>query len=105
MDQQKGFSLIEVLLSFMLTTTVVFFLLELYGTGHLFLNQVLMRTHASTILDSVDEALISGADSKTLLTDPYTLHLVQNREHSKIELYRANQIPLLTRDYLRIKAW
>lgn len=58
MDQNKGFSLIEVLLSLMLTITLVLFLLELQGTTHLFFKQCTTRTNELVRLDWDDEALL-----------------------------------------------
>jgi prepilin-type N-terminal cleavage/methylation domain-containing protein len=58
MDQKKGFSLIEVLLSLTLTTVLVLFLLELQGTTHLFFKQCTMRTNEFARLDWDDEALL-----------------------------------------------
>jgi Tfp pilus assembly protein PilV len=55
MNQSKGFSLIEVLLSLMLTTTLVFFLLELQGNARLYFKQTLFRTQDLSFRDQADE--------------------------------------------------
>lgn len=97
MTQQKGFSLIEVLLSLILTTTIAFFLLQLQGTSHSFLNQFIIQTQASLILDRIDEELVLGGKNRFKPVDPYTLHIEQNMEATKIHLSWFNKVHSLTR--------
>jgi prepilin peptidase dependent protein C len=97
MTQQKGFSLIEVLLSLMLTTTVAFFLLHLQGTSHSFLHQFIVQTQASILLDRIDEELLLGVKNRFKPVDPYTLHIEQNMDDTKIQLSWFNQAHSLTR--------
>ena len=103
MDRSKGFSLIEVLLSLMLTTTIVFFLLELYGTSFIFFNQALSEIHAANIMDLVEESLILEEKYPSNIDSRYAVHLIQNSEQLKLELYGNKQSPLLTRRYSKIK--
>lgn len=74
MDKQKGFSLIEVLVSFLLTTTVVFFLLELYGISGVFFQKNLQTVQ----LDSLEESLILSEQAHTLINSNNNVHHVQN---------------------------
>jgi prepilin peptidase dependent protein C len=79
MNQQKGFSLIEVLLSLVLVTTVTLALLQQHDQTNLLLNQLLLRTGASQFLDEVDEALVINAD--LIPTAPSTYRFkVQHQE-------------------------
>lgn len=52
MNQQKGFSLIEVLLSLMLTATVALALLQLQVQAQCFLTKLVMRIEESHLLDN-----------------------------------------------------
>lgn len=52
MNQQKGFSLVEVLLSLMLTSTVALALLQLQAEAQLFLTKLVMRIEESHLLDN-----------------------------------------------------
>lgn len=52
MNQQKGFSLIEVLLSLMLTSTVALALLQLQAQAQLFLTKLVLCIQESHLLDN-----------------------------------------------------
>ncbi len=57
MEQQKGYSLIEVLISLILVSTVALTLLEQQLQTKHILNQLIVRTENTQLLDSVDEHL------------------------------------------------
>lgn len=99
MSQHKGFSLIEVLLSLMLTTTVALLLLQLQNTTSLFVSQIAHHSQASSILDHADEELLLGAKRRFKPVDPYTLHIEQNLEHTKVNVSWFNQSSMLSRLY------
>jgi len=99
MNQKKGFSLIEVLLSLVLTTTIALFLLQLQNTTSLVVNQVTQQSQASSILDHADEELLLWAKQRFKPVDPYTLHIEQNDAHTKVHLSWLNQSHVLSRIY------
>jgi prepilin-type N-terminal cleavage/methylation domain-containing protein len=99
MCQQKGFSLIEVLLSLMLTTTIALLLLQLQNHTSLFVNQVVQNSQASSILDQADEELLLGTRQRFKPVDPYTLHIEQNIEHTKVSVSWLSQSYMLSRIY------
>lgn len=59
MNQQKGFSLIEVLLSLLLVTTLAIALIQQQSQSKYLLNQLLIRTQATHHLDQIEETLMT----------------------------------------------
>ncbi|RUR06469.1 hypothetical protein [Legionella sp. km772] len=102
MDNHKGFSLIEILLSFLLLTASLVFLLDLYGVGLGFFQQTLQNAQASSLLDSVEETLIVTEQLRPSITSDYELRLVNNSTGLKLELLLKKQGYLLTRRYATI---
>lgn len=103
MYQQYGFTLVEVLLSLVLTTTVALLLLEFQSKTSLFINQVIQQNQASSILDHADEDLLFGAKHRFKPVNPYTLHIEQNGEHTKLNVFWLAPENSLSRTYLEPK--
>ena len=80
MNQQKGFSLIEVLVSLMLVTTVGLALLEQQGQTKQRLTQLVLRANASQFLDHVDESLFVGIDKLPNAPSPYHFIFEKNKQ-------------------------
>lgn len=99
MEQQKGFSLIEVLVSFLLMTTVGFFLLEFYGRSVAFFQQTLQSTQAASLLDSFEDVLITGRNAQAPVDSDYELRLVQESGTFNLEILSNKNHPLLIRHY------
>lgn len=99
MDHIKGFSLIEVLLSLMLTTTIALFLLQLHGMAHVWLNQFIQYSQAASLLDHADERIVLGAKQRFKPVDPYLLYLEQNTEHKKLDVFSKSGTLILSRTY------
>ncbi|KTD25052.1 prepilin-type N-terminal cleavage/methylation domain-containing protein [Legionella israelensis] len=60
MERQKGFSLIEVLVSLILLTTTVLALLQQQWHSHRLLNQLSLQSGALQMLDNASEYCLSG---------------------------------------------
>lgn len=86
MEKLKGFSLIEVLISLVLTTSVAFILLDFQSNNFLLLSQYTTKNHVSTLLDTIDEELLLGVSDRFKPVDPYTLHIEQKSEELKLQI-------------------
>ena len=86
LNQQKGFSLIEVLVSLMLLTTLGVALLEQQGQTRQLLTQLALRTKASQFLDQVDESLFIGVDKLPAAPFPYHFMLQKNKQNFILRL-------------------
>ena len=84
MINPRGFSLIEVLISLVLTSTIAFFLLELYSFGFMFFNQSMIHSDASARLDEIDELLI--ADEDFFPNKLFRLSITQTEIHTQLAL-------------------
>jgi prepilin-type N-terminal cleavage/methylation domain-containing protein len=99
MTQQKGFSLIEVLLSLMLTTTVAFCMLHLHAVSHSLLKQFILQTHASTLLDRIDEEFLLQGKNLFRPAEPYILDIEENREDTKVQISWFHHAYYITRTH------
>lgn len=95
--EQHGFSLIEVLLSLLLITTVGLFLLEFYGMSEVFFQQTLQSTQAASLLDSFEDALITGQNAHAPVDSNY--ELVQDSGKFNLEIRTNTHRSLLIRHY------
>lgn len=80
MNQQKGFSLIEVLVSLMLVTTLGLALLEQRGQTNQLITQLVLRANASRFLDQVDESLWVDVDKLPIAPSPYHFIIQKNKQ-------------------------
>ncbi|KTD65435.1 prepilin-type N-terminal cleavage/methylation domain-containing protein [Legionella shakespearei] len=99
MNQQKGFSLIEVLASLMLATTLALALTQQQWHTRLLIKQLLARTKASAFLDQINESLYLG--SAQLPAAPFPCHLdIKEANHAyTIRLDWFNRSESITRQY------
>lgn len=86
MKQQKGFSLLEVLISLMLVTTLGLTLLAQQGQTKQLLTQLIVRTKASQFLDQIDESLLVGLEKLPIAPDPYQFILKKNKKSMMLRL-------------------
>lgn len=104
MEQKKGFSLIEVLLSLMLVTTLALALMQLQLQSKLFLNQLLSAIEASTFLDAVDESLLLDKRQPFIPPLPYSLSVTHSSKQMSVQLNGLNSYSL-TRVYQNWPNW
>lgn len=95
----KGFSLIEVLLSLTLTSTLMFFVFELYRTSFFFFNRTLLQTSMSVFLDDIEELLILEKKPVLTIDSAYQLEITKNNKLLKLELRDKKQNLSLSRYY------
>lgn len=99
MNQQKGFSLIEVLVSLMLATTLALALTQQQWHTRLLIKQLLARTQASAFLDQINESLYAGSDTFPAPTLPCHLDIKEANHVSTIRLDWFNRSESITRQY------
>lgn len=96
MNQQKGFSLVEVLASLLLVTSLALSLVQQQLQSRQLLNQLVVREQGAHFLDQVYEAQLARV--KTLPTIPTPYHLNVNAQ--KFHLDWSNQRSVLSRSVL-----
>lgn len=105
MNQLKGFSLIEVLVSLMLVSVVALFLLQQQDQSRQLLTRLVLLTVASQYLDQVDESLFAGLPQYPSVPAPY-LFTIQNKSKNIIlELKVFNHARVVTRKYSQFRAF
>ncbi len=97
MNQQKGFSLIEVLVSLMLVTTLALALLQQQCHTKLLIKQLTLRAGASQLLDQVDESLYLKADKIPVAHFPYELKIKRSEHLTTFKLSWFNELGSITR--------
>ncbi|MFI4918817.1 MAG: prepilin-type N-terminal cleavage/methylation domain-containing protein [Legionellales bacterium] len=80
MNQHKGFSLLEVLLSLMLASTVVLALLAEQQQSKQFLNQLIVHTDAAQFVESADENFL--INDMAIAPSLHALKFTQSNNHS-----------------------
>ena len=102
MNQQKGFSLTEVLVSLMLVSTVALALLEQqWQTRHL-LHKLVLRIGASQFLDHIDESLWVHLNKLPTAPIPYQFSMEESAEQSLLHIDWSNFYDSLTRRHRHI---
>ena len=99
MHPSKGFSLIEVLLSLMLTSTIALALLQVMGQSRFFLNQLIIRTQASSILDQLDERLLISTTHELKPPQPFHVTIQKSKKQLITRLDCLNQMNSISRSY------
>lgn len=66
MDQQRGFSLVEMLASLLLVTTLALSLLQQQGQNRQLLHQLILREQGAQFLDQMDETNTWMTHEKTI---------------------------------------
>lgn len=103
MNQQQGFSLIEVLLSLMLATTLALALIQQQWNTRLLINRLLFRSGATLFLDQINELLYVGADKLPPAPAPYHLDIQRTHDDYAVRLDWFNQSDSMTRKYNQIR--
>ncbi len=89
---QKGFSLIEVLLSLLLVSIVALALLEQQGLNKILLMRISSYTEASYVLDQINEEIFSGASRPSILSTKYPISIKQQSVELKIPWFKYSMI-------------
>lgn len=97
MAHQKGFSLIEVLISLMLVTTLGLTLLAQQTQTRQLLTQLRLRAQASQFLDQVDESLFVGIPILPTAPSPYFFEVNKSQHNIILRLTWAENFGTLTR--------
>jgi prepilin-type N-terminal cleavage/methylation domain-containing protein len=97
MPLQKGFSLIEVLLSLLLLSTVCLGLLELWQQSRLLLNHFIIRTQASHFLDEINEHLALNSKNLPKAPPPFQWRIESSGQNYLLRLDWYNNQKSLTR--------
>lgn len=102
MASQKGFSLMEVLISLLLITTLGLNLLYRQEQSKVSLTQFLMQAKASLLLDQIDEALLMDTELP-LIPAPYRLVMEKNTQTLQLRLYWFKKRGFLLRSYPQVR--
>ena len=97
MEQIKGFSLIEVLISLMLVTTLALMLLEQQLKTHQLIKQWIVQAGASHVLDQVNETLYANSDRTPKVPEPYHLNIQHTNKQYIVHLEWFNKSGTITR--------
>lgn len=94
---QKGFSLLEVLLSLILLTALSLLLLKQQGFSRQWLIQLELRANASQFLDQIDESLLAGIKQLPLAPHPYHFEARIEQHASSVRVHWLNNTAMITR--------
>ncbi|BCA96301.1 prepilin-type N-terminal cleavage/methylation domain-containing protein [Legionella antarctica] len=97
MVHQKGFSLVEVLISLMLVTTMGLALLAQQAQTGQLLTQLGLRAKASQFLDQIDESLFVGIHKFPIAPSPYFLKVTKNQKNIILCLSWSGNLANITR--------
>lgn len=96
MNQQKGFSLVEVLTSLLLVTTFTLFLAQQQLQSRQLLIQLILYQQASVFLDQMSEQLLARVKS-TPGPAPYHVKVTNQPQSTLLQLQHNKQNGELTR--------
>ncbi|MCE0724201.1 MULTISPECIES: prepilin-type N-terminal cleavage/methylation domain-containing protein [Legionella] len=99
MNGQKGFSLIEVLVSLSLITTLTLALLQQQGQSNQLLNQLIFRVQGSQFLDQIEETLVAKASKLPPTPSPYHLDIQLKNQQLLLHLVWFEQVGSITRQH------
>ncbi len=97
MIYQKGFSLLEVLLSLFLLTTLSLALLYQQSCSRQWLIQLEFRAKASQFLDQIDESLSLSIKRLPLASHPYHFEAQIGQHTSSMQIYWFNNTKRIIR--------
>ncbi|ARB91494.1 prepilin-type N-terminal cleavage/methylation domain-containing protein [Legionella longbeachae] len=103
MNQQKGFSLIEVLLSLLLVTTLAIALIEQQSQSKYLLNQLLIRTQATHHLDQIEETLMTKIKKAPFPPPFFHLDLQHKSQEIFVKLAWHDQLNFIVRKHSSIE--
>lgn len=98
MNQQKGFSLIEVLLSLVLMSTTALAVLAQQQQSRQLISQLVLSAGASSFLDQIDELLLMQVDKLPAAPFPYELNLTHVNHQAILHLDWLQSLGSKTRD-------
>jgi prepilin-type N-terminal cleavage/methylation domain-containing protein len=99
MEEQKGFSLIELLLCLSLTTTTILSLIHLHINSKLFLQQLNRRVQASHLLDQREELLLLDLAAEFKPPTPFQIRVEETARHRNTAVYWFNEEQAVIRSY------
>lgn len=100
MNQQKGFSLIEVLVSLVLASSVVIALFEQQLEIQQILSQLILRAGASQWLDTIDENRLLNRAFLPAPPQPYQFHATYLGDSQELQMaWSASPSSLIHRYY------
>lgn len=99
MNQQKGFSLVEVLASLLLVTVVALSLLQQQWQSRLLLDQLVLREQGTQLLDQLDETLRADAKKISLTPSPFHLELKHLNTEVLLRLHLFKKNNFMIRRY------
>lgn len=102
MNQQQGFSLVEVLASLLLVTLVALFLLQQQWQSKQLLRQIIWREQSTWFLDAIDEALFAQLQQLPVLPPGYQLQIEDNAQDMVLRIHHAAKLNVLTRHHQKL---
>ncbi|CAM4488430.1 MAG: hypothetical protein LEGION0403_FIIPPAGN_00415 [Legionella sp.] len=102
MNQQKGFSLVEVLASLLLATMVALFLLQQQWQSKQLLKQLIWREQSAQFLDQIDEALLAHLQQLPTPPPSYQLQIEHNSQGTILRVHHAAKPNVFTRHHMKL---
>ncbi len=99
MNQQKGFSLTEVLASLLLVSTLALALLQQQWQSKQLLNQLVLRIQGTQFLDQIEEALVAQVKKLPSIPSPYDLEMRHKNQGMLIQLAWLKKLGSITRKH------
>lgn len=94
---QKGFSLLEVLLSLILLTAFSLVLFKQQAFNRQWLMQLELRANASQLLDQMDESLFAGIKRPPLARHPYHVDVQVDKHASSVQIHWFHHTGMIMR--------
>ncbi|MDR3501471.1 MAG: prepilin-type N-terminal cleavage/methylation domain-containing protein [Legionella sp.] len=102
MNQQKGFSLVEVLVSLWLVTMVALFLLQQQWQSKQLLKQLIWREQSAQFLDQIDEALFAQLPRLPAPPPSYQLQMEHTPQGTVLRVHHGVKPNVLTRHHMKL---
>ncbi|MBI2786289.1 MAG: prepilin-type N-terminal cleavage/methylation domain-containing protein [Legionella longbeachae] len=99
MNQQKGFSLTEVLLSLLLVTTLALALLLQQSQSKQLLNQLVFHVQGSQLLDQMEESLSAQLKKLPPIPEPYHFGIQRKNQEILLNIAWFEQLGSITRKH------
>jgi prepilin-type N-terminal cleavage/methylation domain-containing protein len=103
MNQQKGFSLVEVLASLLLVTMVALCLLQQQWQSKQLLRQLIWQEQSSQFLDQIEEALFARLQQLPAPPPSYQLQVEHNAQDGIVlRVHHVAKPNILTRHHMKL---
>ncbi|MFJ1268082.1 prepilin-type N-terminal cleavage/methylation domain-containing protein [Legionella lytica] len=102
MNQQEGFSLIEVLASLLLVTMIALFLLQQQWQSKQLLRQLIWREQSAWFLDAIDEALLAQLQQLPVPPPGYQLQIEHTPHGTVLRMHHVAKPNVLIRHHLKL---